>query len=185
MPPATSNRDNHSPSRGPALSQPLSMQRLREEKGIWAIPAAATLALAMLGALAASLDVAMIGYGRLQLWSAVATTARAAARCLGSPSQSTSRSSGVEAAAESACLDGTVPQVFSADIRAGSAVSGAVSSHVTSQPGSSPTGSQVPTVLVDGQATVSLPFPLPGLSSVTVWDSATASLIPVPSASSP
>ena len=182
MPRAISIRSVKGPDdRDTRASRPV--RALREEQGDWAIPAALTLALGMLGALAFGLDAVSVGYGRLRLWSAVAATARASARCLKTSISPSSSSSILDSEATSACVSQTAQTVFSQDLRTGSVLSGSVEATPTLYAVSSGNGSAegtVPSVQVDSQATLRLAFPLPGLDSVTLEDAATASLVPVP-----
>lgn len=153
---------------------------LRDERGVWALSAAASLSLAMLGALAGGLDVTAVGYARIRLWSALSVTARAAARCLGSPSES-----GVlSAAAVSTCVHEISAQVYQADLQAGITPSGTVSAQVVPSvltAGTARTASSLPPrVNIEASAIVDLPFPLPGLARVTLDEAAVASLVSTP-----
>lgn len=188
MPPATLiPRGDDIPRKGPHTQRRRCPLRLGDDGGVWAFSAAATLSLAMLGALAGALDVASVGYARLRLWSALSTTARAAARCLADPSGSQSTTAPAvtsSLASVGTCVDAVSAQVFHEDAATGLTSPGAVSAQWTVPPQTGGTGASgaavPPSVTIQASAVVRLPFPLPGVTGVSLTESATASLVSVP-----
>ena len=165
--------------------------RLHEERADWAIPAAALLALVMLGVLAGAIDGADVAYGRLRIWQALASTARAAARCLVEPVATVSASGSNGGASTPwvtnpnavACVNDTVQTVFPDSLGGAALVASQVHASIAM---AGPTGS--PAVTVTGQVQLILPFAFPGLAEATVQQSATATVLAVgysPSGSGP
>lgn len=172
------------PPRNSAWGRTRFLLRLPDERGDWAIPAAVVMALVMLAALAGAIDGADLAYARLRIWQALASTARAAARCLIEPINTVSTTEESSAGASASfvpntdaltCVNATVQTVFPDSLGTGSLVD--AQAHASLAMASQ---SVHPVVTVTAQARLLLPFAMPGFAQVPIQQSATAIVLAVP-----
>lgn len=132
---------------------------LAEERGDWSYIASFTFVLCLIAALSLAIDAESVAYGRARLWAAVATAARAGARCL--------RSAPTQGA--DACVKTTVTTLVAENLATAWLRPVAVSASLQGA------GS----VRVSVTADLAIPLSLPGVASpLPLTDSATAVLLP-------